>query len=72
MGTRRQGRNRARKTVYRGREENPWWKWLKNEQICDKKYPRKKSVQNRTRKTVRNGKLVCKMRYVFVDICQSL
>ena len=59
IGTRRQGRNRARKTVYRGREENPWPGWLKIGQICDKKYLRKVFVQNHFRKQRINGKTEC-------------
>lgn len=59
IGTRRQGRNRARKTVYRDREENPWPYWLKIEQICAKKYLRKMFVQNRFKKWRENGKTEC-------------
>lgn len=54
MGARRQGRNPARKIVYRGREENPWPGWLKIGQICDKKYLRKVFVQNHFKKRWKN------------------
>ena len=56
IGTRRQGRNRARKTGYRGREENPWPYWLKIEQIYAKKYLRKVFVQNHFKKRKKNDK----------------